>query len=286
MKIQSIKTVYFSATGNTKNVVKSIGETIARNLNLSYKEIDFTLPQAHKDSYEFTKEELVIFGTPVYAGRVPNKVLPMIQGLFQGNDAFAVPVVTFGNRNYDNALIELRNELENNHFHTIAAGAFVAQHAFIDQLATMRPGKSDQEEIRGFAKRIVTIVEMIQTLGEIPKPVHVKGIEPIPPYYTPLGIDGKPAKFLKAKPKTKSNCDHCDLCVKVCPMGSISLEDPTQIDGICIKCQVCVKKCPKHTKYFDDPAFLSHVEMLKRNYQRAVKNEIFVSDDSKIIFNK
>ncbi len=83
----------------------------------------------------------MIFGTPVYAGRVPNKVLPMIQGLFQGNDAFAVPVVTFGNRNYDNALIELRNELENNHFHTIAAGAFVAQHAFTDQLATMRPGK-------------------------------------------------------------------------------------------------------------------------------------------------
>ena len=278
MKIQSIKTVYFSATGNTKNVVKLIGETIARNMNLSYKEIDFTLPQAHKDSYEFTKEELVIFGTPVYAGRVPNKVLPMIQGLFQGNDAFAVPVVTFGNRNYDNALIELRNELENNHFHTIAAGAFVAQHAFTDQLATMRPGKSDQEEIRGFAKRIVTIVEMIKTLGEIPKPVHVKGIEPIPPYYTPLGIDGKPAKFLKAKPKTKSNCDHCDLCVKVCPMGSINSEDPSKIDGICIKCQACVKKCPKQAKYFDDPAFLSHVEMLKRNYQRAAKNEIFVSD--------
>ena len=39
MKIQSIKTVYFSATGNTKNVVKLIGETIARNMNLSYKEI-------------------------------------------------------------------------------------------------------------------------------------------------------------------------------------------------------------------------------------------------------
>ena len=34
----------------------------------------------------------------------------------------------------------------------------------------------------------------------------------------------------------------------------------------------------KQAKYFDDPAFLSHVEMLKRNYQRAAKNEIFVSD--------
>ena len=75
----------------------------------------------------------------MYAGRVPNKVLPMIQGLFQGNDAFAVPVVTFGNRNYDNALIELRNELENNHFHTIAAGAFVAQHAFTVSISNDAP---------------------------------------------------------------------------------------------------------------------------------------------------
>ena len=38
------------------------------------------------------------------------------------------------------------------------------------------------------------------------------------------------------------------------------------------------KRCEKIAKYFDDPAFLSHVEMLKRNYQRAAKNEIFVSD--------
>lgn len=35
--------------------------------------------------------------------------------------------------------------------------------------------------------------------------VEVKGTEPIPPYYQPLGSDGKPAVFLKAKPKiTKS----------------------------------------------------------------------------------
>ena len=70
---------------------------------------------------------------------------------------FAVPVVTFGYRNYDNALIELRNELENNHFHTIAERPFVAQHAFTDQLATMRPGKPDQEEIRGLPSVSVTM---------------------------------------------------------------------------------------------------------------------------------
>ena len=61
------------------------------------------------------KEELVIFGTPVYVGRVPNST-SMVQRIISRNDAFTVPAVTFGNRNYDNALIELRNELENNDF--------------------------------------------------------------------------------------------------------------------------------------------------------------------------
>ncbi len=66
----------------------------------------------------------------------------------------------------------------------------------------MRPDKSDKEEIREFAKRIVTIIERIQTLGEIPQPVNVKGIEPIPSYYIPLGID-ETGKIFKGKTKDK-----------------------------------------------------------------------------------
>lgn len=44
--------------------------------------------------------------------------------------AIAIPIVLFGNRNYDDALIELRNLLEEDGFNTIAAGAFVGEHAF------------------------------------------------------------------------------------------------------------------------------------------------------------
>ena len=59
-------------------------------------------------------------------------------------------------------------------------------------------------------------------------------------------------------------------------MGSISLEDPAQVTGICIKCQACIKKCPTGAKYFDDPAFLSHVAMLEENYTRRAEMEVFV----------
>ena len=112
-------------------------------------------------------------------------------------------------------------------------------------------------------------------IREIPKPVPVAGTEPITAYYTPLGTDGKPAVFLKARPKTLESCSDCKICVALCPMGSIDYACPQEVNGICIKCQACVRGCPQHAKYFDDPAFLSHVEMLEKNYRRRAENEMF-----------
>jgi len=62
----------------------------------------------------------------------------------------------------------------------------------------------------------------------------------------------------------------------VCTMGSISMDDFTEVPGICIKCNACVNKCPKGAKYFDDPVMLSHLRMLEDNFQRRAETEIFV----------
>ena len=215
-----------------------------------------------------------MLGTSVYAGRVPNKLLPAVQNCFKADGALAVPVVTFGNRNFDNGLIELRNELENNGFHTVAGAGIACRHVFSEKLAPGRPDEADWAAIEKFA---VSAAEKVMNLTEIPAPVSVKGDDPVGPYYTPLGTDGKPAVFLKAKPLTKAElCDSCGICVKACPMGSIDAADPSLVSGICIKCQACVKKCPTGAKYFDDPAFLSHVAMLEQNYTRRAEPEFFL----------
>ena len=73
-------------------------------------------------------------------------------------------------------------------------------------------------------------------MTEIPAPVQVDG-DADAPYYRPRGLDGEPKNFLKAKPQTdRSKCTGCGVCAALCPMGSISREDPAEVTGVCIKC--------------------------------------------------
>ena len=281
MKLKGIAAVFFSPTGNTRKAVVEIADVIARREGIAVREIDFTLPGAREEVRKFEAGELVIFGTPVYAGRIPNKILPAVQTLFEGNGALAVPVVTFGNRSFDNALIELRIELEQHGFHTIAGAAFVAEHVFSNKLAAGRPDEKDLQTIRRFAEDVAEKIKGFEEgpldgMAEIPAPAAVKGIEPVPAYYRPLQEDGSPANFLKAKPKTSDSCNDCGICARVCPMGSISPEDYRTVTGICIKCQACVKSCPVHAKFFDDPVMLSHTRMLEQHYERPAENEVFL----------
>ena len=107
MEVKTVYTVYFSATGNTRKVVTTLANAIAQTLEIPLEVVDFTLPAAREGSYAFSPDDLVIFGMPTYAGKLPNKLLPYVQSGFAGNGALAVPVVTFGNRSFDNALAEL-----------------------------------------------------------------------------------------------------------------------------------------------------------------------------------
>ena len=93
MKIKKVSAVYFSPAGSTKNVAERIASAIAAALGVPFAAVDFTLPEARKEKYRFTSEELVVFGTPTYAGRIPNKALPFVQELFAGEGTPAVAVV-------------------------------------------------------------------------------------------------------------------------------------------------------------------------------------------------
>lgn len=273
MEIKRVRAVYYSATDTTEKVVTAVAKGAAYRLGKPLTVENISRPESREKEISFTPSDLVVVGTPTYAGRVPNKMLPYFQEKLAGNGALAVPVVLFGNRSFDNALAELCAELEAHGFHTVSAAAFVGQHAFASRLAHGRPNAEDLDRAEDFGGRAA---EKLLALTEAPAPVQVPG-DPAAPYYTPLGTDGQPAKFLKAKPATDmAKCTNCGVCAAVCPMGAIDPADVSAVPGTCIKCQACVVKCPVGAKYFDDPAFLSHKAMLEENYVRPAEAALFL----------
>lgn len=263
MKYSRIAVVFFSPTGNTRLIAREIGRQLAELLTAPMEEFDFTKPEARLARHVFSLDELVVFASPVYAGRLPNKLLPYIKEGFCGNGAYAVPVVTFGNRSFGDALMELRCELEDAGFHTITGAAFAARHSFSDKLAPGRPDERDMAVLREFALRTA---RRASDLTAPPAPVDVPGNCPVGPYYTPLGLDGEPVNFLKAVPRTDAErCASCGTCAQVCCMGSIQRQAPWNTTGLCIKCHACVRFCPSGARFFDDPALLSHLAMLERH---------------------
>ncbi len=274
MKLEKIWAVYFSGTGTTRRTVERIAGGIASRLNLPAESVDFSRPAVRQETLGFGEKDLVVFGTPVYAGRVPNVLLPFLQERIVGGGALAVPVVLFGNRNYDDALIELRNILAADGMHPIAAGAFVGEHSFSRVLGADRPNAEDEALMDEFAARVA---ELAAGLDAAPvKSVAVRGQEPLRPYYTPRDRAGNPINILKVKPKTDmSRCGGCGLCANLCPMGSIDPADVSAVRGICIKCCACVKGCPTGAKFFDDAGYLYHQHELEAQYARPAENEVF-----------
>lgn len=269
--IEKIAVVTFSPTGSTAKVAQALGDALGKAFDVPVLTDSFTVPETRQEGRSYDDGTLVIFGVPTYAGRVPNKALPYVQTLFHGQQTPAIAVVTYGNRSYDSSLNELRNELQNNGFVVIAAGAFAAPHAFA-RIGLMHPTEGDLEKMADLAKGAAQKIEE----GNL-QPVVINGDAPVAPYYVPKDNDGVPTKFLKAKPKTDlSRCNQCGICAKVCPMGSTSAEHPEEVTGICIKCQACIQKCPTQAKYFDDERFLAHKEMLETHYQDAAPSEIFL----------
>lgn len=274
MKLEKIWAVYFSGTGTTRRTVERIAGGIASRLNLPAESVDFSRPAVRQETLRFGEKDLVVFGTPVYAGRVPNVLLPFLRERIMGGGALAVPVVLFGNRNYDDALIELRNILAADGMHPIAAGAFVGEHSFSRVLGAGRPNAEDEALMDEFAARVA---ELAAGLDAAPvKSVAVRGKEPLRPYYTPRDRAGNPINILKVKPKTDmSRCGGCGLCADLCPMGSIDPADVSAVRGICIKCCACVKGCPTGAKFFDDAGYLYHQHELEAQYARPAENEVF-----------
>lgn len=250
----------------------AMGVTACDERKPACRYIDANRPEVREEICEFGKEDFVVLASPTYASRVPNKIMPFFRDNLKGNGARAVVIVTYGNRSYGDALMEMALMAKDNGFTVVGAAAVPSEHAFAPGLATGRPDADDLAELRAFGRSISEVAgeggaagaDIESGEGLISR---LPGNNPVGPYYTPKKVDGAPAMFLKAKPKTDTTkCQLCGFCWRECPMGSVEAGHPENVKGVCIKCQRCVKGCPAEARSFDDADFISHRQMLTENF--------------------
>jgi len=263
--------MYFSATGTTAKVIMHIAGMLSVQLAGQLHCHDFTLPAGRRETVVMSPDDIIVIGVPVYAGRVPNVLLHYLRSVV-GNGARAIAVVVYGNRNYDDALIELTDILSQDGFRVIAGGAFIGEHSFSNILAQKRPDENDRRVMSAFVGQIAQKVIKQGEAGT----VVVAGSRPYRQYYIPRDENGRNVDIRKVKPKISSACINCGLCAEICPMGSINKERVGEIEGICIKCCACIKKCPVQAKYFDDPGYINHKRELEIEFPERKEPTFFI----------
>lgn len=222
-----VNLLYFSATGTTARVVQAIGE----GLGSTVRECDISHPYSRQD-FSFGRQDLVVAGVPVYGGRVPDFLVDYLARV-KGDQTLAVCVVVYGNRDYDDALLELKDTMEGNGFLVIGAGAFIGEHSYTRLVGTGRPDRQDLEQGRQFGRRLRQKLAAINPGQEVP--LAVKGDFPYKER-TPK---------IPAIPVIGADCLECGMCAESCPMQAINWKNFHDIsEGKCILCCRCVKICP------------------------------------------
>ena len=124
--------IFFSPLGDTARVCAACAAALAETGGgADICVYDFTLPAARQSFPPVSKEDIVVFGVPTYAGRVPNVLLKYLHTI-EGRGAASIALVTFGNRAFDNALRELCELLASRGFSVAAGGAAVGPIAIGD----------------------------------------------------------------------------------------------------------------------------------------------------------
>lgn len=257
-------------------MAQHLGDRLGALLGAEVEHHSYTLPREREELPQVDARDVVVWATPVYAGRIPNKTLDYVWRALHADGNPAVALVTFGNRAYDNALAELVGLMEDGGMKPVGAAAMVTRHAFSDTLGAGRPNAEDLAALDRFAAQVA---EKLLTFNSQLLTISVPGEAHSERYYTPLKTNNAPAGFLKAKPSCNSAlCTRCGECMEVCPMGSICAKDgmPT-FDGICIKCQACRCHCPTGAIAFIDPEYLSHVAMIEHTFAAPKRSEFFLA---------
>nr|WP_317413175.1 EFR1 family ferrodoxin [uncultured Solibaculum sp.] len=206
------------------------------------------------------QEDIGIFSAPCYGGRIPETAVERLSHV-HGEDTPAIVCVTFGNRAFEDALLELADCAEANGFQVIAGCAVATEHNIMHIFGQGRPDVLDKEEIHRFS------LESAQKIkdGKRNRPT-------LPGNYPYKGRHSAKMPILV----DKKTCTSCGLCAQKCPVKAIS-EDGRQVDEkICINCMRCIQICPNKSRSIPEELVTALVERLRAACQERKANGFYL----------
>lgn len=221
-----LHTFFFSPSDTTRKYAKAMTDAFGGESQL----IDLTHGSCEIES-ELIDGDTVLLISPVYAGRIPALAADLFRQI-DGHGMRAIVAVVYGNRDYDDALLELADIAVNDGFDVIAAGAFIAQHCIFPKVANGRPDTSDMAVAADFMER-----------AKESDNLDISTIKGNRPYKKPGAVP--------LQPQTDENeCLSCGVCARECPTGAIDPVTLATDKNKCITCCRCIAVCGSHARKF------------------------------------
>jgi ferredoxin len=268
MEVKQVKLVYFSPTGTTQKVLESIAQGITAE---DVEHINLTLPEGAQQTMPPFSDEFVIIGAPVYGGRLPVDAINRFKQL-KASKTLAIIIVVYGNREFEDALLELKNLAIELGFIPVAGGAFIGEHSYATKdvpIANGRPDSLDVQKAMDFGAKIKDNVTALQS-PDAQMDLEIPGRFP----YESV------ARSMAVSPVTKEDtCTLCGTCASVCPTAAISTNKSvaTKIK-LCIRCSACIKNCPTSSRVWEDSRMEKITKWLNENCSARKEPQIFGID--------
>ena len=251
-----MKEIFFSPTGGTRKVADAICKGFGEEVSV----IDLCTPNGRIGNTRCEEDEFALIAFPVFGGRIPALAAQRLKEVAV-NGAKCAIVVVYGNRAYDDALVELKDLSESCGFSVVAAVSASAEHSIVREYGAGRPDKADLEELEAFGR---CIREALQKA----------------PGTTELRLPGnRPYKKAGAGPNPKADkrCTGCGICAKACPVGAIPADNLRSVDkSLCISCMRCVSLCPEGARSIGTLMNFLVKTALKKACAERKPNELFL----------